>query len=145
MAIDMVTSADPRFTDLNIGRASGLFPTPEESAAAIALCQDTNDVAQVLEQTLKAGKRPTVLSGGHCYEDFVFNNPHGTIIDVSPMNGVTQDPDHQALEDRERRDRRRNKIRSCITPGFTDSCGGLHLCRSGRITLGRRLWLLRPA
>ncbi len=92
MAIDMVTSADPRFTDLNMGHASGLFPTPEESAAAIALCQDANDVAQVLEQTLKAGKRPTVLSGGHCYENFVFNNPHGTIIDVSPMNGVTQDP-----------------------------------------------------
>ncbi len=92
MAIDLVSSSDPRFADLNKGRASGLFPTPETSAAQIALCQTADDVAQALEQTLKAGKRPTVISGGHCYEDFVFNNPGGTIIDVRPMAGVTQDP-----------------------------------------------------
>jgi len=92
MSIDLVSSTDPRFPELNRGRASGLFPTPQESAAAIALCPTADDVAQALEQTLHAGKRPTILSGGHCYEGFVFNNPGGTIIDVRPMAGVTQDP-----------------------------------------------------
>lgn len=27
--------------------------------------------------------RPTVRSGGHCYEDFVYNNPDGVILDLS--------------------------------------------------------------
>ena len=33
-----------------------------------------------------------MLSSGHCYEDFIFNNPGGMIVDVRPMNGITQDP-----------------------------------------------------
>ncbi len=92
MAIDLVSSTDPRFSDLNKGRASARFPTPEESAAQIMLCHSGEDVAAAVEQTVHAGKRPTMLSGGHCYEDFVFNNPGGAIIDVHPMNGISQDP-----------------------------------------------------
>lgn len=92
MAIDLVTSTDPRFADLNKSRNNGRFPVPEESAGAIALCHGSEDVRLAVEQAVKAGKRPTVLSGGHCYESFVFGNPGGTIIDVHPMNGISQDP-----------------------------------------------------
>ena len=92
MSIDYVESSDPRFAELNRSRASGLFPTPEESASQIALCHSGEDVAQAVEQALHAKKRPTILSSGHCYEDFIFNNPQGTIIDVRPMNGISQDP-----------------------------------------------------
>ena len=76
MAIDLVFSTDPRFADLNKGRASARFPTPEESAAQMMLCHSGEDVALAVEQTVHAGKRPTVLSGGHCYEDFVLINPN---------------------------------------------------------------------
>jgi FAD/FMN-containing dehydrogenase len=92
MAIDLVPSTDSRFASLNKGQNNGRFPTPEGSAAAIALCQTSDDVAQALEAAVKAGKRPTVRAGGHCYEDFVYNNPGGTIIDVRNMSGVSQDP-----------------------------------------------------
>ena len=30
--------------------------------------------------------RPTVRSGGHCYEDFVVNNPDGALLDFSLLN-----------------------------------------------------------
>ena len=92
MSIELVESSDPRFAELNRSRASGLFPTPEQSASQIALCHSGDDVAQAVEQALHAKKRPTMLSSGHCYEDFIFNNPGGMIVDVRPMNGITQDP-----------------------------------------------------
>ena len=92
MAIDLVNSSDPRFADLNRSRASGRWPSPGQEAAAIALCSTAEDVRVAVEQAVKAGKRPTIISGGHCYENFVLDNPGGTIIDVKPMSGVTQDP-----------------------------------------------------
>ncbi len=92
MAIDLVTSSDPRFAGLNRSRNNGRFPIPEESASTIALCHSGEDVRLAVEQAVKAGRRPTVLSGGHCYESFVLNNPGGAIIDVHPMNAISQDP-----------------------------------------------------
>ena len=89
--MEIVTSTDPRFVDLNRGRANARFPTPEQSAAQVVLCHSGDDVAAAVEQAVHAGKRPTVLSGGHCYEDFVFNNPGGAIIDTRPMNAISQD------------------------------------------------------
>lgn len=35
---------------------------------------------------VSAGQRPTIRSGGHCYEDFYANNPNGTLIDMGLMN-----------------------------------------------------------
>ena len=39
-------------------------------------------------RVVSAGQRPTIRSGGHCYEDFYANNPNGTLIDMSMMNHV---------------------------------------------------------
>jgi hypothetical protein len=36
-----------------------------------------------LQHCVDLGVRPTIRSGGHCYEDFVVNNPGGTILDLS--------------------------------------------------------------
>jgi hypothetical protein len=92
MSIDLVQSSDPRFATLNKSRNNGRFPEPGQSVAQIALCQTGADVAEAVGQAVKAGNRPTIMSGGHCYEGFVLNNPGGTIINVHNMNGVTQDP-----------------------------------------------------
>ena len=35
-----------------------------------------------------AGRRITVRSGGHCYEDFAVGNEGGVIVDMAPMNRV---------------------------------------------------------
>jgi hypothetical protein len=92
MAIEFVSKADPRFPSFNRGKNNGRFTFTEGSASGIALCYDENDVDQALEDAILARKRPTIRSGGHCYEGFVYDNPGGTIIDLRNMNGITQDP-----------------------------------------------------
>jgi len=77
---------------LNKSRNNGRFPVPADSVAQIALCQTADDVTEAVEQAVKTGKRPTIMSGGHCYEDFVLNNPGGTLINVRPMSAISQDP-----------------------------------------------------
>ena len=91
MAIDVVKSTDPRFVSAMMSR-NGRFPTPEDSPNQVILCHSGEDVALAVEQTVHAGKRPTVISGGHCYEDFALGNPGGALINVHPMNGISQDP-----------------------------------------------------
>ncbi len=91
MAIELVKSSDPQFAEQAMIR-NGRFPVPEESPAQIMVCHSAEDVALAVEQTVHGGKRPTILSGGHCYENFVFDNPAGNVIAVRSMNGISQDP-----------------------------------------------------
>ncbi|MBS1799642.1 MAG: FAD-binding oxidoreductase [Acidobacteria bacterium] len=89
MAIEMVLPGDVRFDRLSHGQ-NGRFPENDhDRASRIALCESSEDVAEALERFVHSGLRPTVRSGGHCYEDFVDNNPGGAIIDISLLNGTT--------------------------------------------------------
>ena len=86
-----VTRRDPRFDVLKSGH-NLRFPASEaEAADKILLCSSAEDTAEALSQVVAAGLRPTVRSGGHCYEGFVSSNPHGAIIDLSLHNSVTRD------------------------------------------------------
>jgi FAD/FMN-containing dehydrogenase len=86
MAIEIVSSGDVRFERLCHGQ-NARFPANEhDRASRIGLCDNTDDVAEALERFVHQGLRPTVRSGGHCYEDFVDNNPSGAIIDISLLN-----------------------------------------------------------
>lgn len=91
MAFDTVSPGDPRFTYLirskNARWASSA--SDAKAAARVVLCYDGNDVAAALERSVRAGIRPTVRSGGHCYENFVADNPKGDLIDLSLLNEVT--------------------------------------------------------
>lgn len=91
MAI-FVTRTDPRFPVASRTHNSR-FPSSEaQLAGRVAYCVDAEDVARALQQTIDAGLRPTVRSSGHCYEDFIVNNPNGTILDVSALNRVGHGP-----------------------------------------------------
>jgi len=57
------------------------------------LCSSAEETKEALERIVASGLRPTIRSGGHCYEDFVANNPGGAIIDVNMHNKVTADDD----------------------------------------------------
>ncbi len=57
-----------------------------DAVARIEVCETSDDVADALQRAVHAGLRPTVRSGGHCYEDFVVNNPNGVLLDVSQLN-----------------------------------------------------------
>src|SRR6478672_4800375 len=92
MSIEIVTSGDVRFDRLCHGQNARFPATAADRASRIALCDNSNDVAEALERFVHQGLRPTVRSGGHCYEDFVDSNPGGAIIDVSMMTSTEPMP-----------------------------------------------------
>ena len=79
----VVDRQDPRYNFLKLSRNQRWPASPDEAAASIDLCDTSEATAKALQRIVDAGNRPTVRSGGHCYEDFVVNNPNGTIIDLS--------------------------------------------------------------
>ncbi len=82
MAIETVNRQDPRYAALIKGKNSRFPASREDSPARIELCDTSEDVAKALQRAISDGLRPTVRSGGHCYEDFVYNNPGGAILDL---------------------------------------------------------------
>jgi FAD/FMN-containing dehydrogenase len=83
-----VDRKDPRFDTLKRGNNIRFPATDADAPDRIILCDNAAGIADALQRVVTAGIRPTVRSGGHCYEDFVANNPHGAIIDVSMHNKV---------------------------------------------------------
>jgi FAD/FMN-containing dehydrogenase len=83
-----VARQDPRYLSLQKGNNLRFPATEAEAVGRIEICQTVDDVAEALQRAVKEGLRPTVRSGGHCYEDFVCNNPGGVLIDVSLLNGM---------------------------------------------------------
>ncbi|GGH06130.1 FAD-dependent oxidoreductase [Silvibacterium dinghuense] len=82
---------DRRYPALLYGRN---LRFPENSAAApgrIALCSSPAEVRHALQEAVSHGLRPTVRSGGHCYENFTANNPGGMLLDLSLLNRVSVD------------------------------------------------------
>jgi FAD/FMN-containing dehydrogenase len=88
----IVTKQDPRFPVLRRGKNARFPATDADEVSRILVCQSAADAQQALQRVIDAGLRPTVRSGGHCYEDFVANNPGGAILDVSTMDQVTSAP-----------------------------------------------------
>jgi FAD/FMN-containing dehydrogenase len=88
MPVVTVDRDDPRFPALRKGHNLRFPATDAEAASRIVLCADAADCASALQRLVSAGIRPTIRSGGHCYEDFVANNPSGAILDLSLHSGV---------------------------------------------------------
>ena len=78
-----VTRQDPRFPTLKRGHNPRWPASDAKTVSRIELCETTTDLADSLQRIVSAGLRPTVRSGGHCYEDFVCNNPDGVLLDLS--------------------------------------------------------------
>jgi hypothetical protein len=86
-----VDRKDPRFDTLKCGNNIRFPATDAEAAKRIILCSDGGEVAAALQRIVDSGIRPTIRSGGHCYEDFVANNPNGAILDLCLHNRVDND------------------------------------------------------
>src|SRR5271163_450992 len=84
----IITRDDPRYASLQKGRNARFPETEIDAAKRIFLCETSADAADALQQIVSSGLRPTIRSGGHCYEDFVANNPGGAILDLSLLSGV---------------------------------------------------------
>src|ERR1700750_1882348 len=83
MSIETINRDEPRYSTLMRGRNARFPATEADAAGRIEVCDNAEDVALALQRAVSAGLRPTVRSGGHCYEDFVVNNPGGAILDLS--------------------------------------------------------------
>lgn len=91
--IHTITRQDPRFTVLRRARNARFPESDSEFVSRIFLCETAEDAASALKRAVDSGMRPTVRSSGHCYEDFVVNNPDGALIDLAMMNRVGQSAD----------------------------------------------------
>ncbi len=83
-----VQPGDPRFPAVTRGFNQRWTADP----AYVQLCSSPDDVVAAVSSAVRQGRRLTTRSGGHCYENFVYGNTGGVIIDLSPMNGVYVDP-----------------------------------------------------
>ena len=85
MAI-IVTQRDPRYHTLKASRNLRWPRSASEAVSRIELCDSAETACEALQRIISDGIRPTIRSGGHCYEDFVVNNPRGVILDLSLLN-----------------------------------------------------------
>lgn len=83
-----VTRQDSRYDTLKKGHNLRWPASDADSVHRIELCDNVTDTAATLQKIVDAGLRPTVRSGGHCYEDFVATNPDGVLIDLSMLNSM---------------------------------------------------------
>ncbi len=77
-------AGDARFPNLTRGFNQRWVAEP----AYVRLCCSPSDVVAAVDSALQAGLRVTVRGGGHCYEDFVYGNDGGVVIDLSAMTDV---------------------------------------------------------
>ncbi|WP_424217612.1 FAD-binding oxidoreductase (plasmid) [Streptomyces sp. BI20] len=91
--LTVVTPGDKRYKDLVRGWNQRWVANPD----GIYLAETTAQVQQVVQESVRAGKRLTVRGGGHCWEDWVFNREVRMILDMSKMNRVYFDPAKNAV------------------------------------------------
>lgn len=63
----------------------------------VELVGNADHVVHVLHRALSKGKRVQVRSGGHCYENFVYNPEIDAVIDTSVLNKIYYDPNFNAF------------------------------------------------
>lgn len=84
---------DPRYPDLVRGVDQRWVGHPESVRVVAA----TDQVVAVVQEAVRTGKRLTVRSGGHCYEDFVFNSEVQIVIDLAGLDAVYFDARRRAF------------------------------------------------
>ncbi|WP_051451041.1 FAD-binding oxidoreductase [Actinospica robiniae] len=88
-----VRPGDERYAELTVGHNARFTANPDE----IRLVRSTAQVVEAVQEAVRAGKRLSVVSGGHCFADFVFNSEVRTIIDVSGLDQIEYDPARRAF------------------------------------------------
>ncbi|MFD8500301.1 FAD-binding oxidoreductase [Amycolatopsis sp. NPDC059657] len=87
-----VEPGDPRYDSLT----SGLNQRYAAKPARVELVRGTEDVVAAVQLAVSNEERLSVRSGGHCFEDFVFNPDVEVVVDLSAMTGVYFDTSQNA-------------------------------------------------
>lgn len=88
----VIDRKDPRYQALLSGHNLRFPKNASVAPARIVICTTPDEVQHALQDAVHEGVRPTVRSGGHCYENFTANNPGGVLLDLSLLNSETSNP-----------------------------------------------------
>ncbi|MFI7707740.1 FAD-binding oxidoreductase [Nonomuraea sp. NPDC049480] len=89
----VVRPGDPRYDDLTVRRTNHRFrPRP----GYFHVVGSTEQVVAAVNEAVRAGRRVTVRSGGHCYENFVGDGAQ-VVIDMCEMSEVYFDAERGAF------------------------------------------------
>jgi hypothetical protein len=84
---------DPRYPLLTTGNNQRFVARPDY----VHMVRSAADAEQALREAVRAGKRVSVRSGGHCFADFTCNPEIEVILDLSEMTLVDYDPGFRAF------------------------------------------------
>lgn len=89
-----VTPGDPRYGELVTGVNQRWVGSP----ATVYVARGTEDVAAAVAESVAAGRRLSIRSGGHCLADFVYRPDVQAVLDLSTLNDVGYDSARKAFE-----------------------------------------------
>ncbi|MFI7700872.1 FAD-binding oxidoreductase [Nonomuraea sp. NPDC049480] len=88
-----VYPADPRYQELTVGYNQRWVGSPDY----VRVVSSTAQVVTAVQEAVDAGKRISVVSGGHCLAPFVFNPEVEVVIDLSGLDEVSFDARRNAF------------------------------------------------
>jgi FAD/FMN-containing dehydrogenase len=88
MSIEAITKQDGRYSDLVQGNNLRWVGTPDK----VYLPRSVTEVAECVRRLASGSTRFSVRSGGHCYENHVFNPDIRAVIDLGMLRRVAHDP-----------------------------------------------------
>jgi FAD/FMN-containing dehydrogenase len=136
-----VGPTNPRYPELVVGFNRRWVASPE----TVRLVGTTHQVRDVVQEAIRTGKRVSVVSGGHCYANFVYNSETQLIIDLALMDQIYYDPRRKAfaIESGAQLGRIYETLfRGCgvtLPAGVCPTvCAGGHVCGGGHGLLSRQ-------
>jgi hypothetical protein len=87
-----VKPGDARYIDMVRGTNPRWIGSPE----VVRVVNTTEQVVTAVQDAVTAGKRIGVRSGGHCYEDFVYNGTQ-VVLDLSELDEIGYDSARNAI------------------------------------------------
>ncbi|WP_431909519.1 FAD-binding oxidoreductase [Nonomuraea jabiensis] len=88
-----VYPGDPRYQELTVGYNQRWVGAPDY----VRVVSSTAQVVAAVQEAVDAGKRISVVSGGHCLAPFVFNSDVDVVIDLSGLDEVYFDQQRGAF------------------------------------------------
>ncbi|MFY1586412.1 FAD-binding oxidoreductase [Micromonospora sp. WMMD734] len=88
-----VRPGDPQYADLVRGVNQRWVGRPGQ----VVVATSTPDVVRAVEQAARTGRRLSVRSGGHCFEDFVSDPAVEILLDLGGLDQIGFDPARRAF------------------------------------------------
>jgi hypothetical protein len=92
-ALTVVKPGDPRYRALTTGHNRRFSSSPD----FVALPGTADQTVHAVSEAVAAGRRLSVVSGGHCFADFAHHADVQVLIDTSPLADISFDPGRQAV------------------------------------------------